>query len=1449
MITGGITALRSASKALAFLKKFGTAEDAIRGPGKGLESLEGKIPEKTWTALSSLLEGLHTPVKGSKSTYSGAWKGKEASPIQTPSKQRNSAIDESVNVFFEDDMTKNFKDQDIVMMSDDFLYREGLGGYQYKSYDPNRLDKARVTGSKLNKFMRNVKKRGEKEHPKHGLRVGTNIKDEAVERYQKGLDVLKKPGVRRDAEAQAQLKAEKEYYGGYKGTTEEGAAAAKKGSVKKGTLKLTEQLKAVFPFYQKLLKLPKYQNNPIAALKAAATQAKYAFPKGIKIPIGGEIQKRYTASPDHMTNILTHGSPAGFVKPRSTKWGVEDGVLFDYVAWPEGRGKQATRWDEVIRVGKTKHADKVSINPDSDNYVLQHIIDGKYDGVKKPELELFKLSQRPHESKVHKSFEMIPEGGEISNPIMREKFEPTTRIQHTIDKLPDSPKKKQIIALYDRIKQKLKGTKTELEADHFVELQTGGRGEPLNFSLELVGAHRGPGAKGVFQSKSNFVEWMDIHNSAIVDAWNIGDASIKNAIRNRTHPTVVAKDKMFNNLFRTEEGLEKGVPFRFDAKFPGRWLKDSSQPEGIIFVRDQIDPQLRKVLEMNNAYYGKGKRAFKQFDNAEDHLLNELITIDENIPFYGDEYETLRKGYQETVKERNLKLPKRERIATSHLGTAMFGQNKGGLINGHLTDTIPPKRGPMPQGLPLLDPLESVERSRRQHFVSGGFANLFGKLSKVPRAVGRFGDIIKTKIKPTKVGELAVSQAQEDKPAMFLSTVNAIEDAPDSARLTSDEWLRYVKRQSGISETELDEFGLEQMLNNLTKEAHKGSPEKIKAIDDATVIATEMKKSGSAVEKNFSDLMRAHQGDMKHPDVIDAKRIRDEFKLNLKKANDDVTRLTKDLSENILLTPKYTKRHIASMYQREMPKIDMDIAVSEPVERGAGDLAQMMIGVREKGGYGHHDEKMLADIFSSDPRLLDELRQPPQDATGMKVREKIINIMKGTNKHVDTGKIDKDTGEPIIQTFSLLKPDGRRHGEFNQSPQHFKELWTSAFKNIYHSTNQIVKDGHRDVLSKLVDPQHVMELAAKRKIPPEQAFEELYQALNIFDRSITTADTPIPFWTKKLLYRLGDMGEGRGFFYKSKGRPEHGGETTAAQFIPGGSGYGELKFYQNFDEKALRAQEPIYDKGHFGGQVFQGNTGNSPFGWLRFSERIDEHGRKLLLGEEIQSDLHQNVAQKGYAYAPRLDRHNVIAEMGDIAGQLSNKEQALESTKLHIEQIKNMVRADREKPVNVNTLKNLEKAKKKQMKEVKVLKDKLAEQEKKTGKTGQVHPDTAFKKSENYAKVFMQGLMKLAHDKGYDGVALSTGRMKKRHGNIPKGGDKFYDEIGVSAMKRIAKKSGFRFSDTTIVDGDGNAWEKIPVIEMRDINTGVDIPGTSTVPVYKKGGFIKKNVVRGYNGY
>ena len=749
-------------------------------------------------------------------------------------------------------------------------------------------------------------------------------------------------------------------------------------------------------------------------------------------------------------------------------------------------------------------------------------------------------------------------------------------------------------------------------------------------------------------------------------------------------------------------------------------------------------------------------------------------------------------------------------------------RNKGGLINGHLTDTIPPERGPMPEGLPLLDPQESIDR---QHFQVGGAAGigkLWGALSKVPRAVARFGDIKKPKLtKPTTQTELAVAQAVEEKPAMYLESIKVLEDAPDSSNLTADEWLGYVKNKN-VSETELDEFGLGPMLKNLSGKDTTVDPADLKAAQEAV---KKTRESGAGINKQFSEIMKKHKGDINNPEVIAIREKLDVHKAALKGDMDILSRLEGAGKVRI------PKAKLIEMYDMEMPKIDMDIAIAEPVSRGAADIAGMLLKVRERGR-GHYSDDDLADIFSNDARLLSQLHQPPQDRVGFVLRNKLIDIMKGTTKVVQQGDDDP-------RVYHLLEPQGRQEYSFEKGT-HFKELWETAFPNLFHTTNQIVKQGHFDDLKHLVNPEDVAELAQARDIPEEDAFKQLYQALNIFDRSIMTADVPIPFWTKKLLYRLGDMDQGRGFFYKSKRTPAHEG----TQFIPGGSGYGELKFYQNFTPGSVRAAEKQYKSGHFSGEVYKGNTGNSPFVWTRFSERIDESGRKLLLGEEIQSDLHQNVAQKGYAYAPRLDKHDVLAEMGEFAKQLDTKTQTLESTRLRKETIKALPRHERESPANVAELKNIEKAIKKLIKDVKTLKGKVEAQAKATGRSGQVHPDTAFKKSENYAKLAMQGLMKMASDKGYDGVALSTGRMKKTYGNIPKGGGKFYDEIGVKAMERMAKKSGYKLSYTTIVDGNGYSWEKVPVIIMRDVNTGKKLMGDATIPVYKKGGIVNKNMVK-----
>jgi len=869
--------------------------------------------------------------------------------------------------------------------------------------------------------------------------------------------------------------------------------------------------------------------------------------------------------------------------------------------------------------------------------------------------------------------------------------------------------------------------KNYFDFDHVKSFMFGGKNEIDNISAVHRKPHRGTTLKKEFTPEGTTLKMKTEFERDVYDNYNeIINLVNEGNVRRAEQLSKETKDMI-------SYAMNRDVPFRFAIDEPYGAYRVGKNEAQFFNQIDLLgkDDQAKAIIRSLITKIEHTPKMLKSNLRGEERLISDLQGIYTRLAPFSE----LRKAG----------MP-REGIMTS-----MPYRKKGGLINGHLTDTIAPERGPMPEGLPLLDPLESIDRSRRQHFQVGGFANLFGKLGRVPKAVGRFGDIKKPSLaKPKATTEVVVGQAVEDKPAMFLSTVNAIEDMPDAANMNAQQWLGTIRNKPGVSATELDEFGLEALLTNM----HKANPKQ-----------------------------------------------------------------------------KLTKAQLIENYNREMPKIDMDIAIAEPVSRGGKDLAKMLLDVREKRGPSHYDDQV--DIFSNDARLLTDLHQPPQDRVGFVLRGKLIDIMKGTTKVAPRA----DQEDQIIK---LLEPTGRQAYHFQTRDSVFKELWEKAFPNLFHTTNNIVKQGYRDELATLVPSQDVTKLSIAKNISEEQAFEELYQALNIFDRQVMTADVPIPFWTKKLLYRLGDMSEGRGFFYKSKRTPAHEG----AQFIPGGSGYGELKFYQNFDTGAVRAKEADYRSGHFSGEVFQGNTGNSPFGWLRFSERIDESGRKILMAEEIQSDLHQAVAQKGYNYAPRLDKHDVLAEMGEFAKQLDTKKQTLESTRLRKDAIKALPRVERESEANVAELKNIEKAIKKLIGDVKKLQKKVEAQAKATGRSGQVHPDTAFKKSENYAKLFMQGLMKMANDKGYDGVALSTGKMKKAHGAIPKGGDKFYDEIGVKAMKRMAKKSGFNFTDTTIVDGNGFTWEKIPLIEMRDINTGIKIPGEATIPVYKKGGIVNKKMVK-----
>jgi len=678
---------------------------------------------------------------------------------------------------------------------------------------------------------------------------------------------------------------------------------------------------------------------------------------------------------------------------------------------------------------------------------------------------------------------------------------------------------------------------TLYHVDHVVPPRFGGTNAESNLRFIVAGQHTGPRltaemtpVRQVVQAKSSFEK----------DAFNLYTGMIDNVVAGNIKEADILK-KQLNILQKNFKKTNPNVDFGIGEPYVMIKTGDLSATHKKYIDQLKLKPKIKKLL------YDKYIKSYSNRPNKKESIEDSAKKLYERMLYFMNLY--------------GGKLPK-------GLGRELGEFKEGGLINSDLTDTIAPERGPMSEGLPLLDPQESIDR---QHFQIGGFARLFGTLSKVPKAVGRFGDMVKSVGKAEKATDIAAAQAVEDKPAMFLSTVNAIEDMPE-VTMPANQWLGTIKNKPGVSATELDEFGLEALLTNIAK--------------------------------------------------ADPKR-------------------------------KLSKTELIETYNREMPKIDMDIAIAEPVSRGADDITKMLTRIRERGRGAQQLENL--DVMSNDPRLLTALHQPPQDATGMKIRESIINIMRGTNK-----TINDDTVPLLSSRYS------GQNAELHKGA-HFKEMWESAFPKIFHSTNEIVKRDHLNALRHLVSSDDVVNLAKSRNIPEEEAFNQLYQALNIFDRKVMTADVPIPFWTKKMLYRLGDMGEGRGFFYKSKKNPAHEG----AQFIPGGSGYGEIKFYHNFETGAVRAGEGTYKSGHFSGEVFKGNTGNSPFGWGRFSERIDESGRKILLMEEIQSDLHQGVAQKGYNYAPRLDKHDVLAEVGEFAKQLDIKKQTLESTRLERRQSSN----------------------------------------------------------------------------------------------------------------------------------------------------------------------------------
>ena len=221
----------------------------------------------------------------------------------------------------------------------------------------------------------------------------------------------------------------------------------------------------------------------------------------------------------------------------------------------------------------------------------------------------------------YQAWNEIPEGGIVPPTIADAKRKGKYTWEKIIGKLPPSKKKIRIKNLYDEIREmNPPGT---LHADHFIEVQSGGKNSPFNIVAITETGHRGiEFPKGNFINKSTLVNRMDELNREISQAWQ--NPNLKESIKNRTHDLVKEKDKLYNSQI----DLQAGTGHLFDAKIPGDLIKKGNE---IVFKPHKIDSELQEILSINNSYRGAGKNKFGQFDNAEDHLIDQLTRLRDSL--------------------------------------------------------------------------------------------------------------------------------------------------------------------------------------------------------------------------------------------------------------------------------------------------------------------------------------------------------------------------------------------------------------------------------------------------------------------------------------------------------------------------------------------------------------------------------------------------------------------------------------------------------------------------------------------------------------------------------------------------------------------------------------------------------------------------------------------------
>ncbi len=520
--------------------------------------------------------------------------------------------------------------------------------------------------------------------------------------------------------------------------------------------------------------------------------------------------------------------------------------------------------------------------------------------------------------------------------------------------------------------------------------------------------------------------------------------------------------------------------------------------------------------------------------------------------------------------------------------------------------------------------------------------------------------------------------------------------------------------------------------------------------------------------------------------------------------------------------------------------LDKDFDTVEDAQKALQELSTLRLSDPSKFKiFGARPPKTKEGISYGAPQVTtlskqDEARMP---AMFWKSREEIAEA----NQNVMTGKQwlaylkNKGVGDTELKDTSLgyhLMSTPNAKIKKSELLLEFDEIAPQIDAKVlgWRDTNSLVKDArsfidsirrhppvYMDQKSRRIINNIYPEMSRMKEIPTGPQMVRLKDIVNKsfkdefgIDQIIGKGLDPskqMPFMAKKLALVFDDILNQKGIQYTASGKPKHAGDQT----MSGGQNYQEILF--SYKPGTYRQKEKIFTEGHdFGAQ-----SPDNMFVWVRFSDRNDEFGRKILFVEEIQSDMHQGARGKrhspGKGYVPRKDLYDP---------------DSLEISKIETTLAKIQDKIDEAGGLNVGPLR----AQQAQL----IKKSKQLKPGKKRYKSGSNIPEGPFADSKDYGRFIMQYLLRAAKESGdYDGVALASGKIKGEN----KTG--FYTNIMIPQMKKISKKTGAKFDETVIVDGKGMPQDGIPVLLLKD-KKGI-IPTTqkmdSGISSYNTGGLVR----------